>query len=56
MKNKEIELNKLIELCQEMRKLTGCGIMDAKKCLIECDGDMEKAIAYYKTLPSKRYI
>ncbi|MBR1798981.1 MAG: elongation factor Ts [Bacteroidales bacterium] len=28
----------------ELRKLTGVGMMDCKKALVECDGDMEKAI------------
>ena len=28
---------------KELRDLTGCGIMDCKKALIECDSDIEKA-------------
>ena len=28
----------------ELRKLTGVGMMDCKKALVECDGDMQKAI------------
>ena len=28
---------------KELRDLTDCGIMDCKKALIECDGDIEKA-------------
>ena len=28
---------------KELRELTDCGIMDCKKALIECDGDIEKA-------------
>lgn len=28
---------------KELRELTDCGIMDCKKALIECDGDVEKA-------------
>ena len=27
----------------ELRQATGCGLMDCKKALIECEGDMEKA-------------
>lgn len=28
---------------KDLRELTGCGIMDCKKALTECDGDIEKA-------------
>ena len=28
----------------ELRQATGCGLMDCKKALIECEGDMEKAV------------
>ena len=28
----------------ELRQLTGVGMMDCKKALVECDGDMQKAI------------
>ena len=28
----------------ELRKLTGVGMMDCKKALVETDGDMQKAI------------
>ena len=28
----------------ELRKKSGAGIMDAKKALVECDGDMDKAM------------
>ena len=28
---------------KELRELTDCGIMDCKKALTECDGDIEKA-------------
>lgn len=51
-----MDVKELVRLCKKMRKITGCGMMDAKKCLKHCDGDMEKAIAYLKTLPNKRYI
>ena len=30
----------------ELRQATGCGLMDCKKALIECEGDMEKAVMY----------
>ena len=29
---------------KELRDLTGCGIMDCKKALIECDSDIEKVV------------
>lgn len=33
---------------KELRDLTGSGIMDCKKALKECDGDVEKAIAWLR--------
>lgn len=33
---------------KELRDLTGAGMMDAKKALIECDGDLEKAKEYLR--------
>ena len=33
---------------KELRELTDCGIMDCKKALIECDGDIEKAKAWLR--------
>ena len=33
---------------KELREKTGAGIMDAKKALIECEGDMEKAMEYLR--------
>ena len=33
---------------KELRDLTGCGIMDCKKALIEADGDIEKAKAWLR--------
>ncbi len=32
----------------ELRQATGCGLMDCKKALVECDGDMEKATVYLR--------
>ena len=32
----------------ELRQATGCGLMDCKKALVECDGDMEKAVVYLR--------
>ena len=31
---------------KELRERTGAGVMDAKKALVEVDGDMDKAIEY----------
>ncbi|RLB12157.1 MAG: translation elongation factor Ts [Deltaproteobacteria bacterium] len=36
------------EAIKELREKTGVGIMDCKKALIECDGDMDKAIEYLR--------
>ena len=33
---------------QALREKTGCGMMDCKKALVECDGDMEKAVNYLR--------
>ncbi len=35
-------------LVKDLRERTGAGMMDCKKALVECDGDMEKAIAYLR--------
>ena len=32
----------------ELRARTGCGMMDCKKALVECNGDAEKAIDYLR--------
>ena len=34
----------------DLRGRTGCGMMDCKKALTECDGDVEKAIDYLKPM------
>ena len=36
------------KLVKELREATGCGMMDCKKALAECDGDMEKAGEYLR--------
>ena len=33
---------------KELREKTGAGMMDCKKALTECDGDMEKAIDWLR--------
>ncbi len=35
-------------IVNELRKRTGVGMMDCKKALVECDGDMDKAIDYLR--------
>jgi len=32
----------------ELRQATGCGLMDCKKALVECEGDMDKAVTYLR--------
>lgn len=33
---------------KELREITGAGMMDAKKALVECDGNMDKAIEFLR--------
>lgn len=35
-------------LVKELREITGAGMMDCKKALVECEGDKEKAIDYLR--------
>ena len=35
-------------MVKELRETTGAGMMDCKKALVECDGDMTKAIDYLR--------
>ena len=32
----------------ELRQATGCGLMDCKKALTECEGDFDKAVTYLR--------
>ena len=36
------------QLVKELRERTGAGMMDCKKALVECDGDMDKAIDFLR--------
>lgn len=36
------------KLVKELREATNCGMMDCKKALAECGGDMEKAVDYLR--------
>ena len=36
-------MNITAQMVKELRDKTGAGMMDAKKALVEVDGDMEKA-------------
>lgn len=33
---------------QALREKTGCGMMDCKKALVECDGDLDKAVDFLR--------
>ncbi len=33
---------------KELREMTGCGMMDCKKALVETDGDMDKAVEFLR--------
>ena len=52
-------MNITATMVKELRDKTGAGMMDAKKALVEVDGDMEKAmevlpVSYtHLTLPTK---
>ncbi len=35
-------------MVKDLRETTGAGMMDCKKALVECDGDMQKAIDYLR--------
>jgi len=37
------------KMVKELRDSTGAGMMDCKKALTECDGDMDKAVDYLRT-------
>ena len=34
------------QMVKELRESTGAGMMDCKKALVECDGDVAKATEY----------
>lgn len=36
------------KLVNELRQATGCGMMDCKKALTECEGDMDKSVDYLR--------
>ena len=48
IKNEYIMANITAKQVNELRQLTGVGMMDCKKALVECDGDFEKAIDYLR--------
>ena len=35
------------KLVKELRDMTGVGMMDAKRALVEVEGDIEKPLIYY---------
>lgn len=38
-----MEKDELIELVKQLREETGFGMLDCKKAVLKCNGDMEKA-------------
>lgn len=36
------------QMVKELREMTSAGMMDCKKALVECDGDMDKAVDYLR--------
>ena len=36
------------KLVKELREKSGAGVMDAKKALVEVDGDIEKRLNYFE--------
>lgn len=36
------------KMVKELRDMTGVGMMDAKRALVEVDGDMDKAVDYLR--------
>ncbi len=41
-------MNITAKMVKELREATNAGMMDCKKALTECDGDMEKAVEYLR--------
>jgi elongation factor Ts len=41
-------MNITASMVKELREMTGCGMMDCKKALVECNGDMEKAVEFLR--------
>ena len=41
-------MNITAQMVKELRDKTGAGMMDAKKALVEVDGDMEKATEFLR--------
>lgn len=44
----EIKMNFTAKDVAKLREMTGCGMMDCKKALTECDGDMDKAVDFLR--------
>ena len=41
-------MNVTAAMVKELRETTGAGMLDCKKALVACDGDMDKAIDYLR--------
>ena len=48
MRRKHIRAQITAALVKELREITGAGMMDCKKALVECEGDKDKAIDYLR--------
>jgi elongation factor Ts len=48
MKNKEDYLEITTQMIKELREQSGSGIMDCRGALLDCEGDMEKALELLK--------
>lgn len=49
-------IEKQKELIFKLRELTGCGLIDGRKALCECEWDIDKTIEYLKNKPAIRGI
>jgi len=41
-------MNITAEMVKNLREITGAGMMDCKKALVETNGDMDKAVDYLR--------
>lgn len=55
---KEDRIGKLVtvEDAKELRKFTGCGLIDCKKALVAADNNWEKAISYLREHYGKAFV
>ena len=48
MKLEELRMSFTAADVKTLREMTSVGMMDCKKALTECDGDMDKAVEYLR--------